>query len=60
MHRWNVRNYDEENEFWGCLVCDGMVMSWGCLGNREHGRCECCGMEQSRKPLDEEPETDLS
>lgn len=50
-------HYDEENEFWGCLVCDGVVMSWGCLGNREHGRCRNCGMEHSRKPLDEEPET---
>ena len=51
---------DELEEFardhrWGCGYCDGTVVSMGFLGNREHGRCRDCGMDQNRmKDEDEE------
>lgn len=35
-------------EGWTCAFCSGPVMPLGVLGEREHGRCRNCGLDQNR------------
>lgn len=34
---------------WECPLCGGPVESLGMLGNRQHGRCRNCGIDQSHR-----------
>ena len=33
---------------WTCAYCSGPVTPLGVLGEREHGRCRNCGIDQNR------------
>lgn len=49
---------------WTCTHCSGPVMPLGVLGEREHGRCRNCGLDQNRgwsftpAPYSDEDEAD--
>jgi rubredoxin len=42
-----------DSEMWMCPVCGGLVFSIGPLGSLEHGRCQNCGLIQSRAYVEE-------
>lgn len=45
-------------EDWNCNACNGPVRVMGTLGSKLHGRCENCGLDDSREAPDDEDDED--